>query len=292
MDIDTKWLRDFLMLAQTKNFSSAAQLRHITQSAFSRRIQALEKELGVTLFDRRAQPLALTQQGEQFVPTAAMMISNLQNSAIHLRSLSDKKNLTIAATHTLALGIFPQLLQHINRQLPKLTTELKVADADDCIHWLTTEQVNYLLAFHDIEKVNKGFQSFALCNVTLVPVYSPRLASQLKADEALPYLAYQANIFLGRVVNRHLQSGITKTLTRVTSAPMADSLKMLAMQGLGFAWLPDFAITQELATGTLVKVPGLAAIEGLEVRLYRNSAQQQVVDWHELQQILNSPRTL
>lgn len=285
MDIETKWLRDFLMLAQTRNFSTAAQLRHVTQSAFSRRIQALEKSLGVTLVDRRTQPLTLTLQGEQFVPTAAMVISSLQNSAVHLRSLSDKKNLTIAATHTLALGIFPRVLQQINRQLPNLTTELKVADADDCIHWLTTEQVHYLLAFHDKEKVHKDFESFALCKVSLIPVYSPNLAERLSESEPLPYLAYQPNIYLGRVVTRHLQHGINRELMRITSAPMADSLKMLAMQGLGFAWLPDFAIAQELASGALLQVPNLKVIDDLEVRLYRNVNQQQVVDWLEIQNL-------
>ena len=44
------WLEDFLMLADTLNFSRAAELRHVTQPAFSRRIRALEGWVGADLF--------------------------------------------------------------------------------------------------------------------------------------------------------------------------------------------------------------------------------------------------
>ncbi|WP_163468518.1 LysR family transcriptional regulator, partial [Klebsiella michiganensis] len=40
--VETKWLEDFVSLAETRSFSRSAQLRHVTQPAFSRRIQALE----------------------------------------------------------------------------------------------------------------------------------------------------------------------------------------------------------------------------------------------------------
>ena len=40
--METKWLEDFVSLAETRSFSRSAQLRHVTQPAFSRRIQSLE----------------------------------------------------------------------------------------------------------------------------------------------------------------------------------------------------------------------------------------------------------
>ena len=58
--MDIKWLEDFLSLVQTRNFSRSAQERHVTQSALSRRIQALEAWVGADLVDRSTYPLALT----------------------------------------------------------------------------------------------------------------------------------------------------------------------------------------------------------------------------------------
>lgn len=50
--METKWLEDFVSLAETRSFSRSAQLRHVTQPAFSRRIQALEAWAGADLVDR------------------------------------------------------------------------------------------------------------------------------------------------------------------------------------------------------------------------------------------------
>ena len=50
------WLEDFLALAASGNFSRAAEERHMTQPAFSRRVRALEEWLGAELFDRSEQP--------------------------------------------------------------------------------------------------------------------------------------------------------------------------------------------------------------------------------------------
>src|SRR5437899_7410544 len=53
--LDLEWLEDFLALADSGNFSRAAQVRAIAQPAFSRHIKSLEEWVGVDLFDRSAQ---------------------------------------------------------------------------------------------------------------------------------------------------------------------------------------------------------------------------------------------
>ena len=62
--METKWLEDFVSLAETRSFSRSAQLRHVTQPAFSRRIQSLEAWAGTDLVDRSAYPTRLTAAGE------------------------------------------------------------------------------------------------------------------------------------------------------------------------------------------------------------------------------------
>ena len=60
------WLEDYLALAETLNFSRAAEARHVTQPAFSRRIRALENWVGADLFARTTHGVALTPAGEHF----------------------------------------------------------------------------------------------------------------------------------------------------------------------------------------------------------------------------------
>ena len=58
--MESKWREDFLSVARTGNFSKSAAERHVTQSAFSRRIKALEQWVGVALIDRSSYPTRLT----------------------------------------------------------------------------------------------------------------------------------------------------------------------------------------------------------------------------------------
>jgi len=65
--LDMEWLEDFLALAESGNFSRAAQARAIAQPAFSRHIRSLEEWVGVDLFDRSAHPAGLTAAGQRFL---------------------------------------------------------------------------------------------------------------------------------------------------------------------------------------------------------------------------------
>ena len=84
--MDTKWLEDFVSLAETRSFSRSAQLRHVTQPAFSRRIQSLEAWAGVPLVDRSCYPTKLTAAGNAFYPQALAILQSLHNSRAQLRN--------------------------------------------------------------------------------------------------------------------------------------------------------------------------------------------------------------
>ena len=76
--MDTRWLEDFVSLAETRSFSRSAQLRHITQPAFSRRIQALEAWAGTPLIDRSSYPTRLTPAGQTLHQQALQWLQDLQ----------------------------------------------------------------------------------------------------------------------------------------------------------------------------------------------------------------------
>lgn len=80
------WLQDFLALVRTRNFSRAATERHVTQSAFSRRIQALEDWAGVPLFDRSAHPVELALAGQQLLPIAVTSVELLLDFRASMRA--------------------------------------------------------------------------------------------------------------------------------------------------------------------------------------------------------------
>lgn len=83
--METKWLEDFVSLAETRSFSRSAALRHVTQPAFSRRIQALEAWAGAMLVDRSTYPTALTPAGQILYEQALLMLQTLHHTRTRLR---------------------------------------------------------------------------------------------------------------------------------------------------------------------------------------------------------------
>lgn len=276
MDLDTKWLRDFIALSQTRSFSSAAQIRHITQPAFSRRIKSLEQQLNTKLVCRLTNPLSLTKQGESFLAYADLTIKNLDQHVSLLHNLNQQIETTFAATHTLSLGVFPTIAALLNNNLENIDTQLQTADADDCVKKLTKKQCDFLIAFRDplLRKYEKN--SHLLSTVKLLPVCKPNddgtpLYSLKQQPNAVPCLAYQDNIYLGRVVNQLIKKNKAINIKKSLTAPMADSLKMMAIKGLGIAWIPEFSIQQELETGELVIAGNKSWQPNLEVRVYHSN---------------------
>ena len=86
--METKWLEDFVSLAETCSFSRSAQLRHVTQPAFSRRIQALEAWAGCQLVDRSSYPTRLTPAGQALYEESLQLLQTLQSIRASVRGQS------------------------------------------------------------------------------------------------------------------------------------------------------------------------------------------------------------
>ena len=118
--MELAWLQDFLTLCSSGNFSRAAEQRHVTQPAFSRRIRSLEEWMGVELFDRTTHPTFLTAAGKWFKPVAEEMVRRTlaareEAQAIAAGSLA---TLNFAATHALSLTFFPRWLRKFESSWP------------------------------------------------------------------------------------------------------------------------------------------------------------------------------
>ena len=92
--METKWLEDFISLVETKNFSRSAQLRHVTQPAFSRRIRSLENWLGTDLVDRTTFPTRVTPAGMVFYEQALEMLGQING----VREMLRNNRATVART--------------------------------------------------------------------------------------------------------------------------------------------------------------------------------------------------
>ena len=107
--MELNWLEDFLALAEHRNFSRAAEARHVTQPAFSRRIRALEDWAGTPLVPRAPQGVVLTPPARFCTSGPRCLASDLQQMRRATQRAAGRAGaaLTIAATHALSFTFFP-----------------------------------------------------------------------------------------------------------------------------------------------------------------------------------------
>jgi DNA-binding transcriptional LysR family regulator len=104
MSLDWDKLRIFHAAAEAGSFTHAAETLHLSQSAISRQVSALEQDVGVPLFQRHARGLVLTEQGEILYRTAHDVLMKLESVQSRLNETRDKPSGKLRVTTTVGLG--------------------------------------------------------------------------------------------------------------------------------------------------------------------------------------------
>ncbi len=283
--METKWLEDFVSLAETRSFSRSAQLRHVTQPAFSRHIQALEAWAGADLVDRSSYPTRLTAAGETLYSQALEMLQALQTTRAMLRghATAGQDVVEFAVPHTLAFTFFPTWMSGLRGGLGPMKSRLTALNVHDAVLRLMEGSCDVLIAYHHsampLQLDAERYEMVSLGEETLAPYVRPGADGQPmyqlpgRAGQPLPYLAYAPAAYLGRTVELLLKEARTAVhLDRVYETDMAQGLKAMALEGHGIAFLPQSAVQRELRSGRLVSAapadrPDLA--QTMDIRAYR-----------------------
>jgi DNA-binding transcriptional LysR family regulator len=144
------------------------------------------------------------------------------------------------------------------------------------VHALREGGCDLMLAFYDPDAAMQMdpeiFPSLHLGHTEMLPVCAADADGKplfdLEGEGSVPLLAYSAGAFLGRSVNMLLRQRALR-FTTIYETAMADSLKSMALEGLGIAWVPQLSVRAELARGELVVCGGPQWHVPLEIRLYR-----------------------
>ncbi len=130
--MDWDKLRIFHAVAEAGSFTHAGEALHLSQSAVSRQISALEESLKVALFHRHARGLLLTEQGELLYKTAHDVFAKLAMTEAQLMDTREKPSGEIRVTATVGLGanwLTPRIREFLELY-PEITVNLILADRE------------------------------------------------------------------------------------------------------------------------------------------------------------------
>ncbi|HDS1738332.1 LysR family transcriptional regulator [Pseudomonas putida] len=120
--MEIRQLKRFIAVAQTQNFTRAAELLHVAQPSLSKQILLLEEELGFALFKRETRPVQLTEAGRRFYEDSLAVIGRVEQMAQNARrvALGDREKLTIGFVASALYAALPTVIRRLRRVRPDL----------------------------------------------------------------------------------------------------------------------------------------------------------------------------
>ena len=163
-------LRAFEAVARHLNFRAASEELSLTQSAVSRQIQAMEDEVGVSLFLRHTRAVELTAAGAQLLMAVLPSLERLDNTVRQIRRSAGRKSVTITTWASFAsMWLIPRL-EAFQSEHPDIDIRI---DASDVSVDLDTADVDVALRY--ARPIQVPSQAIRLFGEQLTPVASPWL---------------------------------------------------------------------------------------------------------------------
>ena len=277
--MDLIWIEDLLALLQEKNFSIAAEKRNISQPAFSRRVQSLERWLGVTLVDRTSKPVRFTVPVELLEEDLRSLADRVHGLRNKVRAASNVPGtIRVGAQQALTISAFPELTRRIKKNLPGAIFRVHSANYDDCVDMFLRRELDILLCYRS-ERIGRAIPASVAEEIVLgqeefIPVADralhATLVTNLDKGQPIPLLAYPDGSFLGRVFREDCLPALRRAcyFETVCESAFCAGLKEMAMKGMGIAWLPRRLVAEELNSAALTDCSRELGAVDLEVLVY------------------------
>ncbi len=160
---DLNDLQAFRTVAELQNFRRSAEAVHISQPAFSRRIDKLEQALGVKLLERTTRRVSLTAVGREFARTAARLLDELDGSLMGLRGIAPTRldEVTVACVPSTVYYYLSRVIRRYREAYPKIRVRVFDAGANEVLAAVSRGEADFGLNFIGAQEPDIEFTPLA-----------------------------------------------------------------------------------------------------------------------------------
>lgn len=271
-------LRTFRVLSETLHFRQAADRLHLSQSAVSQQISALEKELGTLLVERIGRRIFLTPAGRLLGDEAAKILAAVDRvtEAVRTYGTGDAGGLRLGASTTPGVYIVPQALGALKAALPHVQVTFRIDNSSAIERDLIANQLDLGIVGENIERdelfqVDIGEDVVVAVAARTLIGNKAKLAVRAADLSRFPILAREP----GSATQRHVETALQRAGIAVTPAfalPSPEAQVRAAAAGLGIAFVSRHVAAADLAAGRLVelRVQGLRVVRPITAAYHRD----------------------
>ncbi|RNB88697.1 LysR family transcriptional regulator [Brevibacillus nitrificans] len=255
--MDFRQIQYFIEVAKREHYTEAAHSLHVAQSALSRHMAILEKELGVSLFIREGRNVKLTNIGKIFLQHAELSLAEIEKAKKKIKEILDPErgSIRVGFTSSLAANPLPAVISAFRARYPDIGFQLRQGAYLPLIDSVIKGELD--IAFlGPVPTQEKNVQShifFAEEIVALLPAKHPLAKNQtLRLSELMQdtfVLFPPGYILRSIVVNACAQMGFEPKVA--FEGEDIDAIKGLVAAGLGVTLLPELTLADNVPRETV-----------------------------------------
>ncbi|MGV1794500.1 LysR family transcriptional regulator [Rhizobium sp. A37_96] len=253
-------LKTFLAVARSKSFTRAAEKVHLVQSSVSDQMQALEAELGVVLFTRSRQGLALTEAGETLVSYAdeILALNEEARAAVTTAGGQAPGSIAVGALETIAAVRLPAWLSGFQGDHPEIALQLKVAGSGELLRKLENGEIDVAFCF-DQGDLDQRFVKRLIAREPLVLVTSTANAfgtwkPDLAELGAMDFLGTEPGCVYRTMLDAAFSEAGMRAPRLAVEVGSIGAIARLAAAGSGIGLVPRLAVADALERGEIREV--------------------------------------
>lgn len=258
--LDSWQLRAFVTLARKGSFTQTARELHVTQSAISHSMKALERSAGCRLFDRVGKKFVFTLAGEQLLQHADRILEEMEAARAALEQLGrwGKGRLRLGATATACQHIIPAVLREFRESFPDLHISIDPGDTPELMELLVRRRIDLALSVDPPQEPQLEFRPLFTDELQFIvgPMHSWARAGRV-AREEIPrqrYILYGKGSVTFRLIEDYFGRE-EMVLNTVMELGDMQAAKELVKLGLGVGIVAPWVAQKELGEGSLVAFP-------------------------------------
>lgn len=247
INFDLNDLLAFRAVAELGNFRRAAEKVHISQPAFSRRIDKLEQALGVRLLERSTRRVALTSVGRDFARKVQLLLDDLDTTLLGIRGVAATRmgEVTVACVPSTVYYFLSQVISRYHERYPKIRVKVLDASSNDVLSAVVRGEADFGLNFVGSQEPDIEF----------TPLMDERFVAACRRDHPIAgkrrvtwaELAQHDFISVGRSSGNRLLldqalSGLKVRPQAIYETQHVTTMLGLVEAGLGVAAIPSTAM--------------------------------------------------
>ena len=258
--MENRTVRTFIKIVEAGSFTKAAESLGYSQAAVTAQIKAMEKELGVPLFDRIGKKVYLTNEGKSFLPYAVNMLRAEEEAINSVRQDGPLTgSLVICAPSSYADHVLPEIVLRYHGVHPGVFITVKTSDyVDDTTQRLARGEIDFLVKL-DEGSIDPNFITIASRPEPLMFVTYP--GNPLLEKGELSIREAVSDQFITSTRDIGYSATLEKTLLRqgmelepVMDIGSVEAIVRILLGGFGVALLPEYVVSNYIENGELAKL--------------------------------------